>query len=338
MKNAGNFVGIISAAKRIVHWITKSYVLIYVCIFCGLCGEVSVSVAIASPIDDGSAEQICSRWFEKQQFTQAADCFLQLFNKADPNVKEADRYKLGTWLRNAALALQKAAEQESRVERAALFREQCVKILDDYLQKKYYATDTQKRIIETTRRKLQDAIGYAHLTITTGDLKASIAIVGYQFRAHGSGTWSRDLRPGSYNILVSYSGFPAQAQNITLSSGQPQVVRFQPPQNADIAKPPPKPPLPSRSNTLSWVFIVGGTAVAVLGGGLLGWSMITISQRDTIDAKIEQTSADTRNIKQLQSASTAQYTSGWIAIGLGSASLVTGITMLAITPSKTLAN
>src|SRR5262249_3029649 len=75
-----------------------------------------------------------------------------------------------------------------------------------------------------------------------------------------------EVDPGDHVVAASAPGAPPYERKVTLAEGAgevPHVVTF------EAEKPPPPPPKGGRDNTLAWVALGGGGALALTGGLLL---------------------------------------------------------------------
>lgn len=184
----------------------------------------SVALATAS-----SPERSCQRWFAKKKYLQAANCFAQLVGKTRRWKSEQERARIGSWMRNAILALKRSAKEEKLPARASYLRERALKLLQRYLDGQWFMTPSQKRNMLVSRESLKDAIGYTKMTILTGAPNATISVSGFRYEGKGRGMWSQKVRPGTYTILVEYPDKRRQARQIRVQTGRPQLLSQSPP-------------------------------------------------------------------------------------------------------------
>ncbi|TNE46287.1 MAG: hypothetical protein EP343_24615 [Deltaproteobacteria bacterium] len=288
----------------------------------------------------------CIKLFRAKQFSKAATCFegvAQSLNK--PGLTSKQRIRKGRALRNAANLLEKAAKKTERVEVAGYWRERAVKLLQQYLDEDLHEVKYQKRGAEAMRLKLYNAIGYTTLTLVLGQTNATFVLQGYKSKVRGTGTWSRSIRPGPYQLRVKYPSGQAVDKRFYLSPRENKVItlkpkkgpnteRKQPPKLVGRRTPPPDPrltrrpppPKPRRSKAAAWVTLGIGAAVTLGGGALLIAAKMTDDQKNALAgrgaaAAEQNTSA---SIVAMQGTAEALFPTGWVMLGVGAAATVTG--------------
>ena len=237
------------------------------------------------------------------------------------------RISMGQHLKNAALSYKKAAEQTAEAMEAAYLRERGVKQLELYLLHRCYETPNQRRAAEILREGLSHQIGYANLTIQTGDEKAQIEIKGFRFQHRASGRWSGMLRPGNYALAITYPQESPQSKGLLLAPFQPQIVSFQP-----LSTP--------FSRALPWIWIGTGIGTTILGVVFSGIAFSTRDQRDRFFASIHQEGAppptygDTQELLRLHRESNAFLVRGLVTVGVGLSAIILGSILFARLPKQ----
>ncbi|MBK07238.1 MAG: hypothetical protein CL920_06625 [Deltaproteobacteria bacterium] len=288
---------------------------------------------------DAATDRVCKRYFQKKQYERSADCFQRLVLSVDPKASEEDRIKAGVWLRNAVVALKRAANQEKKIGKANYLREKGVKLLDSYIDKKLYVNSSQRNIAKTMKTGLVDSIGYTNLTVVSGHLKAKIQVIGFQWKSEGVGTLNQKLRPGTYTVLVTYPGTPASAKAVNMEASVPKVITFQPPaKKRTVAKtperrePPVRRPAPPKSSPVPLIVMSVGAVVTLGGAGVVGWSVVgTQGERDAL-LNEQPSPENTKQIGQLTELAKTQNLIGWVVLGVGVGGVVAGVVMLAMQP------
>jgi hypothetical protein len=252
-----------------------------------------------SSICFGQADN-CAKLFQQGQLVEAADCFESLSNKMSesPSLSATAKLEKGQYLRNAAIALEKAAAAEQRVEVAAFLRERAVAFLARYDREKLYETDYRKQIAMAQQAAIQKEIGYAPLGIVTNNPEASIIIEAYRFQKKAKGNWNASVRPGAYKLTVTYPSKPSIVRKITVSPNNPRLETFKDEMIVPTSRPKESkktlpdavrakpslsrakrdsqqlshklPPPRSEIPTWSWVGYIGGGVTILTGGIMLG--------------------------------------------------------------------
>lgn len=276
-----------------------------------------------------SGEAICARWFRQKRYEQSARCFVQLVAALKGKRSDTQRFQAGLWLRNAAVALRRAAKLEKRSEHGAYLRERALRLLERYLRGSLYSTPTQKRIVENMKSGLESKIAYTDLTVLSGRMEATIRILGYRYKGDGKGSVTKRLRPGRYTVLVRYPKMPETARTVTLPPGQPQVLRFAPPKKrVSLVRERKVPKVKRKRSGLPWILVGVGAAAAVGGGALvLVGVVVTQGERDKLDAIpiASRTAEHTREIKRLHELAMVQEGVGWALVGVGVACVIGGV-------------
>ncbi len=278
----------------------------------------------------------CRRWFQRGEFVLAAHCYESLISKVK-NPKEDKLLQLESWVRNAALALEKAAQKSKKRERAAYLRERALRLLQS---KKALFAPKRRKIISILADKMEESIGYADLTVISHHQKASISIKGYHFQRQATGTFSAKVRPGYYTILVTYPDGGTQAKNVLLKPTRPLLVQFAP------KKTPKKPrrivapmPRPISSSSLPLWLMGGGAALLLAGGGIVVWSILGTrkqAEEDLREALIhtgQEGHEYTYKAKLAYQDAVVQNTIGWIVTAIGGTTLSIGF-VLQLFPKK----
>jgi hypothetical protein len=255
-----------------------------VCWLCLLCALCCVPLGVV----EAASARICKVYFKRKQYQTAAQCFDGLA-KAIGTAKSAEkRYQKGRWMRSAWLCLVRAARQEKVRYKQAYYYEQVLFRVRRYLAQKLYETKSQQQVATARLNRAKTAIGYAQLSVVSNHQGASLLITGFRFKSKGVGSWSRDVRPGSYTVQVTYPGRPALIKIIEHKPDQPSLLRFSPApvrrapvvvRRAVVARvpvvrrpagrrlhPTKRPvPTPASPKVLPWVLVGTGAALAIGG-------------------------------------------------------------------------
>lgn len=216
------------------------------------------SVAWSTEVD-----VMCVGFYHKQEYVRAAQCFrsLALAMGASPKLAKRQRLQKGRYMRNAALAYQRAAKMQVAMRDKKLLQDKAYQLYEHIL--KHNLCDSKLRCQRAHKQKglLYKAIGYVPLQIKTGGFKASVQIQGYQFRKKSLGDWVGRVRPGTYIITVRVPNRPLVRKTIAAQGPNGEPIRY-------IYKPPQKPPKSTKLPTYSWVGYIGGGA-AILAGSVV---------------------------------------------------------------------
>ncbi|TNE50444.1 MAG: carboxypeptidase regulatory-like domain-containing protein [Deltaproteobacteria bacterium] len=254
-----------------------------------------------------STDSECKQLYRQKKIWEAAQCFEDYLRQflSKSKLSAEDRYQVGLALRNTNLMYRKAAKREPKVFKASFLREKALRYIKLYISGKYYATPSQRRYAVVIRDRIEQAIGYAQVTVLTGHPRATARILGYQYKGTGQGTFTLQLRPGTYTVVASYPNATTLARSISVKPNAPQLLTFQPsrrvatippklrqrkvpprkvvqrrsppPRRTDVAKKEAnklvqatRPP-PSRSRTIAtWTLVGTGGALVVVGSVLVG--------------------------------------------------------------------
>lgn len=289
-----------------------------------------------------ASDRVCKSWYQKRQYVEASRCFYSMAQSLMKNkLSTEQRESVGIWLRNAILSLRKAAEQEKSAESAAHLREQAIHYLDEYLQKKLYDSDTQKRSAEIQRTGLLEQVGYTQLTITSQP-NALIQVTGFRFDTQKTGAWSQSVRPGNYTILVKYANGLTKARIIRIFPRQPQVVDMMgeattsPPPVRRITTTVPPPSTPRKVPIASWVMFGVGGATAIASAVLFGVGMSDQIKGDNLyDTKVKLLTnnadpKDTQELIRLQNESNRNLAIAWVGAGITVVAVTIGVILYAV--------
>lgn len=292
--------------------------------------------------------QDCLRLYRNKKLSQAASCFEAVANGL-PSTRLTTRQKArkGRALRNAANLLEQFASKSKNVEEAAYLRERAAKLLQRYLHENLYEVEYQKKNAELMMLRLNQEVGYATLTIIPGSQRARITLTGYQIRLQAVGTWSQTVRPGTYTLEITYAkDQPPVRKTVVVSPGKNVVVNLPPPTESSAVlprhlverQPPPRlttpptvPPTTSRGSRVAAWTTVGVGALVLLGGGaiLVAASVtnnqkLSLHQQELTKAPSQRQLQAASDITQLHQTSTTLFPAGWIVLGVGAATTITG--------------
>lgn len=298
----------------------------------------------------------CLRLYRTRQLSQAAHCFEAVARSLKGSLTPKQRIRKGRALRNAANLLERTAKRSQRVEIAAYQRARATAMLKQYLDEKLYEAPYQKKSVELSMLRLRRAVGYASLTVVPGNPKARLLVKGYQFRAQTTGTWSQTVRPGPYQLRVTYPSGATLTRKIVVSPDKNKVVPLTPPALRQRRRPPPRvvtrrppprvvtrrppphllrrqppPPTPRvRSRAPTWATLGVGAAVLLGGGAVLVAAAITDAQKTALHQqefnkapgqRLDTASADVVGLHQ---TATTLFPVGWVLLGVGAATTATG--------------
>lgn len=304
---------------------------------------------VAHPVE---AAPSCASLFQNKKFVKAGQCFLKNANSMPPasQLSKIKRYLKGQTLRNAALAYQKAGDNEQNTEKAAYRREQAVGILRRYLkenlcQKAYLCQQAKGVILEQLNK-----IKYTPFTIvTTPGLRATIRIQGYKFKVQHTSPpqWTKRVRPGRYTIEVKYENRKLIRKEVIVVAGTPRTETV-----LTKALVRPKPPVARKPSVVPWIILGVGVAIAGAGGGLLGFGASKVGERDSKAANLitsaggkspteritmagaPDTAAAIKEIDDAHGTASTMIPIGWALVGVGAAAVITGGILFAVLRPK----
>lgn len=288
-----------------------------------------------------ASDRVCKQWYQKQQYIEASRCFYSIAQEMMKSKLSAEqRESVGNWIRNAILALRKAADQTKSTENAAHLREQAIRYLEEYLQKKLYDSETQKRSAEVQRTRLLEQVGYAQLTITTNHPQAAIQVTGFRFSQSKTGVWSDTLRPGNYTVLVKHPNGSTKAKVIQIVPRQPQAVDMAFPNTGTSPPKPPSPITPASSNlrVVSWILFGLAGATAITSAIFFGVGLSDQTKADALyNTKVHPiasggSATDTQELIRLQNESNRNLTIAWVGASIAVTSAVVGMILYALQP------
>lgn len=299
-----------------------------------------------------AASSSCASLFQSKQYVKAGQCFLKDANSMPPasQLSKIKRYLKGQTLRNAALAYQKAGDAEENAEKAAYRREQAVGILRRYLkenlcQKAYLCQQAKGVILE-----LLNKIDYTQFTvITTPGKRAIIRVKGYQFKIKhiSPPQWTRRVRPGRYAIEVKYENRKVIRKEVIVTAGTPRTETVL---TQEVTQP--KPPKVAKASPVPWIILGVGVAIAGTGGGLLGFGISKIGERDQAAASLANEASNKTPAERLTMAASPDTTAriktvddahntastmlpiGWAMVGVGAATIITGAILFVVLRPK----
>jgi hypothetical protein len=279
----------------------------------------------------------CVQFFQKKAFVDAANCFEKLANDVgdSASLPQAKKYEKGQYLRNTAVALNRAASAETRPEIAAFLRERAVQILRQYQKDRLFETENRSQTALAQETAIQRQIGYTPLRVVTNHPKANILLEGYEMRQKGIGMWNQSVRPGPYTITVTYPQTEPIVRKVNVIAKKLLIETFQMPaagvQNTSPGKdmstrsptiktsPTPPAPIP----LVSWIGYIGGGLITVTGVILLG-----VGGSQWIAADRERTTSSNPDYTKLVNQRRDAQPLIWTGIGLlgtGLGLVITGI-------------
>lgn len=304
-----------------------------------LCALVCVLCCLA-PLVAQASYQSCLKLYRAKKYIPAADCFQKLVRALDAKGDQGKAVAAtkGTALRSAAIALNKAARQEARIEQAGYLRAQAIKLLERYDRDKLYPNALRQKSTLRLRLQMQTQLQMTPLSVLSGAADAALLVTGYRFQAKGKGKWLRSVRPGRYVIQVTYAGGKSKQKKISVEAGKALFATFQPPTKARptlITPPKASSPFPA----VGWTLLSIGALVGVGGVvsfGLMAGHNATISEKgaaftsdctaSTSQACIEQGGA----LQQAYRDGQTMQSVGWVGSIAGGALVVTGLVMVLI--------
>lgn len=125
----------------------------------------------------------CVALYRKRSFLHAALCFetMGLKMKEGSLLPKLKRYEKGQLLRNAAVAYEKMASTQKKIEQASYLRERAVRVLDLYRKESLCESAYRCRIVLDLRTRIFKKIGYAYLAVVVDNKKSTTRIRGYRF-------------------------------------------------------------------------------------------------------------------------------------------------------------
>ncbi|HAA56985.1 MAG TPA: hypothetical protein DCE42_19620, partial [Myxococcales bacterium] len=217
----------------------------------------------------------CRALFKQKQYKQAASCFLKLLPVVDK------KKELGTivplmkdrFLRFASVSLHRAAKAETASAEKAFLKEQAIKHLLHSFQKGYCESARKCRTNRLFADQLKKEIRYSSLVIITGSPTSTLQVTGYKFSATTKGTFNKQLRPGTYKVLLTFPNKQPAKRTVTLKPNTTKTLNATPDKiimkekRIYIAKK--LPPIVLVSYIVGGVFVVTGAVIGGLGFGEL---------------------------------------------------------------------
>lgn len=173
------------------------------------------------------------------------------------------RYEKGQLLRNAAVAYEKMASTQKKIEQASYLRERAVRVLDLYRKESLCESAYRCRIVLDLRTRIFKKIGYAYLAVVVDNKKSTTRIRGYRFYKQSQGNVNIRLRPGGYTVKVTYSGEQPKIAQIQLRPRIKTIKNFMRAQNRVVT-------VAAIGLYITGFALVAGGGV-VMGLGVVNW-------------------------------------------------------------------
>lgn len=269
------------------------------------------SLLQATPALAVDVDVLCVNFYQKAEYEKAGICFQSIAAAmgTSAQLSKKERYQKGSYLRNSAMALRRAALKKGRkTDKKALLLEKAFLILSQMLKEKLCGDAEACKGIDKMRTKIKGEVGYGHLTIDPRHTQAKVLVTGYQYKKGDFGTLKLDLRPGSYVIAVTYPNRSKLKKKVTLKSEEKKVVQLTPPK--EVAS-----KAPSSFPTFSKVAYLGGAVALITGGVLFGIGQTKkISIHNCWDSP---TCKDYVAVDERDKAMFKAELYAWLGIGLG---------------------
>jgi len=178
-----------------------------------------------------AAKANCKGYFANQQYTRAASCFLRQSESIplSPKSSPISRYRKGRLLRNASICLEKAAQKSKDPQQAAFLREKGLMVITKYLRKKLFEINIREKQAQQMRKTFLKRIQYATI-ILHAQYGTSICLRGFRYkRCFNKTSWSGRLRPGKWDIHITFSNKAESVRTIILKPEATQRKRFKRP-------------------------------------------------------------------------------------------------------------
>lgn len=175
--------------------LTASYVFACLTFQCGLL--LLVPTAHSQPSH-------CLTLFRKRAYYQASLCFRDKAQKMGVvhRLSLTQKYTKGRYLKNASLALSKAAQANTQQAHKSYIYEQALYALQDIIRHQMYENTERKQEVLQKIAQLRTTIAYARLHIQLPHSTTRICIRGYKYKNCSNTPVIRvHIRPGKYTVL-----------------------------------------------------------------------------------------------------------------------------------------
>lgn len=282
----------------------------------------------------GSETKLCVQHFRKKQYIRASQCFQDLaqeLEKKSPRTN-ALRRKIGTYLRNAALALRKDAANQKGL-RVFYLNEQAYVLYQKVLKDKLYEFKSQRRLVKIALDKIEAQIGYRQVIVLTGSSKAKVQIVGgYRFKSitRTGQQFQLRLRPGTYTFLASYPKSGSHTRTLTVKPKQPVITLKFKPQPLPIRRKPPTGISRSMQQLSPGVWVMIALGSTLVAGGVITVGVAAANKSSTDSWGEEQKKLGkfeldvTRRVRDGIDSANTQLTAGMVVGGTGLLAIVVG--------------
>lgn len=283
---------------------------------------------------DASEARLCVGHFRKKRYIRASQCFQDLAKSLETKqpLTQGNKRQIGSYLRNAALALRKEAKGV-KGNRVYYLKEQAFFLYQKVLKKKYYEFASQRRLVKIALDKLESEIAYRQVVLLTNNPSASVQVLGgYRFppTQHKGKQIQLRLRPGTYTFIVSFPKAGSDTKTLVVKPNQPLVtLQFQP-QALPVQKPPPG-AITRSINTLSpgvWALIAIGSSLVAGGAVTMGIAAANKTSTDSWgdeQKKLGNLSIGvTRQVRDGIDNANSQLTAGIVVGGTGLLAIVVG--------------
>lgn len=213
----------------------------------------------------------CRRLFEQAQYAPAARCFQGLLPKLDQdkNLEGVRPLLKDRYLRNAAIAWNRAAEQQQDIAAKGYHKEQAVLALQESIQQGYCKAAERCTFNQDLIRLLREQIGYGSLVVVTGQAQSNILVVGLHVRQEGAEPFKYDLRPGSYTVTITLPQRAPQIRKIEIKPKHRLVLNVTPTQillqEREIIVAQKVPPLVIAGYVVGGVALAAGVILSIAG-------------------------------------------------------------------------
>ena len=194
--------------------------LLFLCVFGGSWAEAHI-------------EAPCRQLFQAKEYAKAGRCYELLLPEVDrdPGQKEFALLIKDRFLRNGALAYQRAAQGEKEPSRRAILLEAGVALLKVSYREGYCQASGRCKQNGDLSEQMSAAVGYGKLLIGTQDPKAILEVQGVEYKRTESGTFNDpQIRPGRYEVTIRFAGKPPMKREVEVAAGGQVALEVTPAQ------------------------------------------------------------------------------------------------------------
>jgi hypothetical protein len=170
---------------------------------------------------------------QAKEYAKAGRCYELLLPEVDrdPRQKEFALLLKDRFLRNGALAYQRAAQGEKEPSQRAIFLEAGIALLKVSYREGYCQASGRCKQNGDLSEQMSAAVGYGKLLVGTQDPKAILEVQGVEYKRTESGTFNDpQIRPGRYEVTIRFVGKPPMKREVEVAAGGQVALEVTPAQ------------------------------------------------------------------------------------------------------------